>query len=513
MYKIAFTAASLLVLHTAMAQQGVPQKKVTVFKNGTALIVNEGTVPVNGKLATLPDPGSVLLGTYWIGAPKGNTVKRADVKTDTLKVQGAIGTIPQMLMANTGKKVTLSYTAGDRGDRSITGTILSVSPAANLVQLRKDDNKVTALQTSAIYQVDMDNSPLSFTKDSIARMVVVELENSVKETVLKELYMQDGLNWTPSYLLKIADDKTAYLEMKATLTNPGKRMTDVETELVVGSPVLYFGAQRDPMSFDFVQMGVDVATAKFRMSQLSNNVVMAETSVAADGATAPDDFSREGEKQGDFYIYKLGKISLPKQATATFPIFTGTIACKEKYSCTIPDNVGTYQSGGDESIDGGGFAEVYHAYEIKNTLNKPFTTAPVMLMDQQGNFLAQNQLKYTPVGADNSIQISRAIDITLQNKEEETARVDNFKKVGKAVYGKVTVTGTVTINNFQQKDVSVNVKKCVNGAVDPLSDGGSVVKRKTQQGDKNPYSEMNWQLALKAGEKKVVRYTYQVLVN
>jgi hypothetical protein len=496
-------------MQAATAQQGVPAKKITVFKNGTALIINEGPVPMNGKYVTLPDPGPVLLGTYWIGSVKGNSIKRVDFRTDTVKTRKDISSIPELLVANVGKKVTVSYTVGEKGDRSLTGQIISVDPGTSLVQIKKDDNRVTALQTAFIFQVEMENNASSFMKDSAVKLVSLEMENPGNEITLKEAYMQDNMNWSPSYLLRIQDDKTAYLEMKANLSNPGKAFSNVETELVVGAPILYFGLQKDPMNNHFA---AETNQNEYRskgnknFSQLSNTQVPTGSFMKMEGVEEADEFLQNGEKQGDLYIYKLGKISIQKEATANFPIFTATIPCTEKYDCVIPEHVAAYGSSDDK-----GFVDVFHAYEIKNSLTMPFTTAPIMVVDNQHNFIAQNLLKYTPVGADNTIQISKAIDVTLQNKEEETNRIDNFKKVGKVTLGRVTIAGTITLNNYQKKEVTINIKKCVTGTVEPLDNGGSITKRTAEQHDRNPYSELNWQIKLKAGEAKNIHYTYQVI--
>ena len=88
-----------------------------------------------------------------------------------------------------------------------------------------------------------------------------------------------------------------------------------------------------------------------------------------------------------------------------------------------------------------------------------------MVVNEKDQFVAQDELKYTPVGSTSNIRLSKAIDIIMKNSEEEKNREDNAKKIGKVVYSKVILKGSVNVDNYQNKDVTVSITKSLSGTV------------------------------------------------
>jgi hypothetical protein len=136
---------------------------------------------------------------------------------------------------------------------------------------------------------------------------------------------------------------------------------------------------------------------------------------------------------------------------------------------------------------------VYHSLELKNTTQVPFTTAPVMVVTEKEQFLAQDLLKYTPVGGTVDVKLSKAIDIVMRNAEEEGQRND-----------------AITISNLQAKEVTVNIKKLLSGTVLSQSDGGKSVKNGIGY-DNNPTSTISWEVKMASNGKKSLTYEYEVL--
>jgi len=132
-----------------------------------------------------------------------------------------------------------------------------------------------------------------------------------------------------------------------------------------------------------------------------------------------------------------------------------------------------------------------------------------MVVNQKEQFLAQDLLKYTPVGGSVDIKLSKAIDIVMRNAEEETLRTDQAKKVGKVNYGRVVIKGTINLNNFQNKEVTVVIKKNVNGSVLSQSDGAKTTKGISYI-EQNPNSTIAWEVKLGVNSKKVLTYEYEV---
>ncbi|MCS6934900.1 MAG: hypothetical protein NZM35_07100, partial [Chitinophagales bacterium] len=76
-------------------------------------------------------------------------------------------------------------------------------------------------------------------------------------------------------------------------------------------------------------------------------------------------------------------------------------------------------------------------------------------------------------------------------------------------YNKVTIKGNVQIENYQQKEVVIDVKKFVNGFVNSVSDGGKSTKLNTYNLN-NPRTEIKWEVKVSAGQKKSITYEYDV---
>jgi len=156
--------------------------------------------------------------------------------------------------------------------------------------------------------------------------------------------------------------------------------------------------------------------------------------------------------------------------------------------------------------------EVFHSFLITNGTTYPFTTAPVFVLNEQLQPLAQDQIKYTPVGSNCSVQLSKAGDVIIKYKEEEVKKEDAVKRIGKITYNKISIKGTVNIENMQDKKIELNVKKDILANVTVISDGGKSTKS-GKYTNLNPNTKVNWDLQLNAKEKKEVSYTYEVYVN
>lgn len=492
------------------AQTALPIKKITIFKNATAMVVKEGSAPVTNGTVKLPIPAQTLFGTYFIGSAKDNAVKSMVFKNDTLKKKAEAKSVWQYMAGNLNKQVTLSYTPTQGLDKSITGKITSYDQYSGIVRFTADGGRNMVMNVGNIYQADFKEEPSSFyMADSIKRMAVLKPEKATDNINLQQVHMTGGINWIPSYYLRLSSDKAARLEMKAVVENYAEDIRDAETELVVGAPQMINSGKMDPITYDYITAGGFDNDGSIRpKSYMQANAMRTMSMEAADaGGYFEGDFTTEGEKSGDTYIYKLGKITLQEESKGTFPIFAANVDYKDKYEGTIPDGTNYFNNRfvpqEEKPYD------VFHSLEIKNTSTVPLTTASVMVVNEKDQFVAQDELKYTPVGASTNIRLSRAIDIIMKNQEEEKAREDNAKKIGKVSYSKVVVKGTVNVDNYQGKEVTVTVTKNLNGTVISQSNDGKVVK-KNSYNYVNPASEIKWEVKLGANDKKTLTYEYEV---
>lgn len=493
------------------AQNSIPVKKVTVFKNATAMLVKEGSTEVKDGSVSLPIPQQTLYGTFFIGASKDNAIKSMVFKNDTLKRKAHSNAVWQYLAGNLNKTVTLHYVPTQGIDKSVTGSVVDYDLYNGIMKFKDESGKTLIMHVGQIYDAVFKEDPSSYyMADSIKRMMVLKLEKAADNLSLQEIYMTGGINWIPSYYLRLKDDKTARLEMKATVENYAEDLKDAETELVVGSPQMSNSGKFDPMTYDYITSdGYNYANNEGQTKMYMQSNAMGKVAEAAydGGRYFENQFSTEGEKTGDMYIYKLGKISLPYQSKGTFPIFAGNVEYKDKYEGSVPDITNYYNTRyvpqEERTFD------IFHSLEVKNTSSVPLTTASVVVVNDKDQFIAQDELKYTPVAACTNVRLSKAIDIIMKNSEEEKTRDDIAKKIGKTNYSKVILKGTVNVDNFQNKEVTVTVTKSLSGTILSNNADGKVTKVNSYN-YVNPSSSIKWEVKLGANEKKVLNYEYEV---
>lgn len=128
MKKLLLAFASVLCFANIYAQsQPLTTKSISVFKNGQAFYLKNGTLkPTNGKYL-LPDPApQALYGTLWFNALDGSLARVASYP-DTLRKQKTEAAVAvwDLLRNNIGKTAT-----GFVDDKNaVTGKIISVSPS------------------------------------------------------------------------------------------------------------------------------------------------------------------------------------------------------------------------------------------------------------------------------------------------------------------------------------------------------------------------------------------------
>jgi hypothetical protein len=94
--------------------------------------------------------------------------------------------------------------------------------------------------------------------------------------------------------------------------------------------------------------------------------------------------------------------------------------------------------------------------------------------------------------------------------EREIARQQNVQRRRGHEYDLVTVEGTLKVKNYKPKGVRLNIRKTLRGAVESQSDDDETVKLGEAVATDSPLSRHTWEIALKAGEERIVTYRYGV---
>lgn len=256
MKKTTLLAIAILLSMGAFAQ--LQPTKLSVFSNGTFFEQKEGKLKFDHNTAHVDLPGSILQGTFWLAGNSDIKIKQIDVGVDTVKKVKNAQYLDDFLAGNEGKVVTLRFiqnliASPNPTLRTLSGTLISFNKQSGLIKLKTTDGKVILINADNLNDIDLDaNANETFKDDTLIRRANIYLDKPVAEAPFNQVSMQTGLQWQPSYFIKLENDKDARLIMKATVENGTEISYDkIDLDLVVGSPQLFFGTATDPVSHFF----------------------------------------------------------------------------------------------------------------------------------------------------------------------------------------------------------------------------------------------------------------------
>jgi hypothetical protein len=472
--------------------------RISIFKNGSYFVKKSGNFNLLDGKFLMDAPTSVLMGAYWLATSKDNPLKSIVVKNKVIKVKNT----GQVQMADFSSYLNNNVALTSNVNKvTLSGTLLAFNPAINFAKLKTADGKIifTDLQSYDQFIVNEDK-PLV---DSTIYLAEVQVSNAAATTTTATtLSLEKGMQWIPSYLLTIKNEKEAALQLKATIVNGSAEFLNTDVDIVVGNPEMFYKATLDPICINYLYNDVfergDNAMS-YGMSQLSN------------GGTGEVDYRRDdneeqemggGTKLEDLFIYKLGKLSIEKNAKIIVPIASVDITYEDIYTTSIP-----HFNPENSSLP----INVAHNYRLKNNTAAPFTTAPILVIDKTELPLAQAQLKYTPVKSVQDVFLANAIDVTVSNDEQELSTEKSTKKYNGSFVDKITSKGNVMLQNFQSKKIKVVVTKSVQGVVVKTSNEGKFKIFKSSEQLNSTTSTVTWEVELLANEKKEIAYEYYIL--
>jgi hypothetical protein len=469
----------------------------------------------------MESPKNPLLSTFWLTTTKDFKINRIDFKDDTIKIQRSIKNGLEALPTCKGKKIKILYAVANSQTtpvREVSGILQEYFNETSTLKINTTDGYTLFLTTNQILELYIEGKTEDkFKADSLTRVGLVSFNKS-GEVPLKLTYMSTGMQWIPSYNIKLIDDKTLQIEMKALVENFSESLKNVDLTLTVGAPQFKYGTQVDYFALNYYTGTSSTYNYKNYNTYLYSNSIQTMSAKAPmmEEADANYDwnnyesYSTAGEKSNDLYKYRIGKVNLPMNTKSSFSIFSASIPYTNIYEVNVGDvvsfaNTRQIINNPEQRFD------VYHSLKLHNTTGNPFTTAPVFVQDEKLEPLAQDEIKYTPIGGNCKVQLSRSPDVYVSNTEEQVKKDDNAKTYNKVVYSKVTIKGTIPIENLQDKSITLNVSKYITGTIISVSDDGKINVPGKYNG-LNPASNAEWTINLKANEKKTITYTYEVYV-
>jgi hypothetical protein len=517
---------------------------VATFKNGLAFVVKQGDVRLEDGVGNIEPIPSATLGTLWI-APNDAGESLDEVVARRYRVAGQqnLTALAEVLLANPGKVVTIV----DNSQKEYTGEIVGLrqkeKPGAELTAGGgPDSSNALAMQTKPYVAPEFlllksDGKLLAFYFHNIARVVLpadpilqqlqeeehralrFKVKGATGHTRMTMGYLEHGLGWTPSYLISLQDDKKAQITMQAVVVNDAEDLRDTELFFVVGVPNFAYADIPSPMALQQNLMEfMQEASRKDEASARYSNALSGQMSVnlkSYDALGAPSFLATTEELQGtqeeDLFLYSRKNATLARGERATYNVFSETVSYEHIYEWSLEDQprVDGFGNAQNNSSDRATKDNIWHSLRLKNSTKFPWTSAPSMVISGTKP-LSQDTVPYTPKGANSNLKVTIATDIRASHEENEAERQKSVEKRHNYLYDQVTVEGKLRIKNYKSKDVRLSISDRVRGAVESQTDNGKSEKLAEAIAVDNPLSRLTWEVTLKAGEERVIKYRYKV---
>jgi len=498
---IAFLVA-ISALHaekTESSLKQMPVKELTVFKDGHAFVIHEGTVSVEDSKATLNYVPKPILGTFWpFSADKNAELTSVIAGKQKSPTQEKATNLTELIKANIGKEVIIDE---HQQSKTYEGKILKLleKVSYNVVEPNVYSSwntptlkpipvttvlLATALGTKTVEIKNIHNITFKgsasdqFSKDLETAQLQLNLKmkgSNKSEAKVGLMYLEKGFRWIPNYKIDIINDKEVIVKLSATLINDMVDVDNVDLNLVVGVPSFFCQGKYDPIA---LQKDV-VNTNRHRRNIFHNQVAIANfTPSIPEFHPEPEATPTNINKNQDLFLYRLKNISLKKGQRMTLPVSENRLSYTDIYSLNIPFTtpIECYRNLDREERQAAMLLNrpaVKHKIRIKNSSEQPFTTAPALVL-KNGLPLAQGCMTYASIGGTSDITLTSAIDINVTKKDNEVKRTPNAVRWHHDDYGKIELEGTVSLKNFKDKTVTVEITRHFLGRIDKVDGEGKI---------------------------------------
>jgi hypothetical protein len=487
----------------------IPIREVTIFKDGHAFVVHEGTKPVNAAgdvvLDELPQP---VLGTFWPYAGGKARLAAAAVGRRRVLVERTALDVRSLLEANPGAEVYFVDQAG-RHSGTIVGVPIRSSdelartgaPGAG-ESLPEKGGVIMVRTVEGVRAVPLDGiREVTFRGDYRKTLAGEEFRNLLtldldwggvapEATATVGMgYLQKGLRWIPSYHVTIDGAGKAVVKLEATIINDLADLSGVTANLVIGVPAFAFQGMLDPISMQAVLANV-AARQELDRSAFSNALMSQRVSVRdAMAAEAPSETEPEvagGARNEDLFVFTVRNLTLRRGERMVVPVAEAALGYQDVYTLTYefsPPPEVRPQVDAERSEQLARRLEsppVTHVLRIKNTGAHPLTTAPAMIV-RDGRLLCQSTMTYTSAGGEVDLPVTAAVDVKARRTDKETRRTPDAVKWQGSLYYRVDLEGSIELTSYKDKPVVVEVTKEVLGVLDSAAPEGATSQLSLQE--------------------------------
>ena len=532
-----FCAVAVQAEDAAISAPKMPIREITVFKDGHALVLHEGEMPVNDAGHVVVDGLPVpVMGSFWpYAAEPGSTLTGVVAGHQNVRVERDAASIADLLTANKGAQVTLALKSRD----SCTGTLLSLNGSLALIKTLEG---LRPIPLDAIDSLTLrDKSETRLSEDVSRAALTLRLDWAAKPPKAARvgmMYLQKGIRWIPSYRIEIDGKGQAKVQLKATLINELADLDNVDAHLVVGVPSFAFKDTPDPISLQRAIMELSrYFQADSQTAYAMGNAIMSQnyraSETRAPAAPAPEAPIGDGSAE-DVFVFPVKKLSLKKGECLVLPVAEFKIEYKDVYAVEIPMTPPREAQAGFSGRPTSELERLYqapkamHKIRLMNKTATPITTAPALIL-QSGRILAQGMTTYTSPGGSSDVEVTAALDLSVRKTESEKERVPNALTWQGNRYQQISLDGKLCLTNYRAVPVEIEVSRVVLGEVATPSHAGTVEKVNLMEDPKgaertpyygwyasywwwnqlNPVSRISWKVTVEPGKSTDLLYSWK----
>lgn len=527
---LAVSASLFVISSVARAQKpndgrvfgSLPVKEITVFKDGYAFVLHEGTLPTNADgdvvLNALPTP---VLGTFWpyssdaaatlqsVVASRQRTVSNRTAlgirdlieanigaqvvikESDNTKYAATILAVPQQTLAEaeSSTRFVAALPNDSYSYRVVTPQVAGTLPIpqkGSIVLLQNSDG-VRALPLERIQDITFKNGPRTqLANDDQRNLLTMKLNwaGALQSTAnVGMMYLQQGVRWIPNYRITLNGKGLARVQLQATLLNELTDLNDVTANLVIGAPSFMFKETPDPIGLQdtLAQLSPYFQANNARGGFAFSNAIMSQNAAYSVANTDNNAVSlpsqiESGAKNEDLYLFTVRHLSLKKGARMTLPVVEYSIPYRDVYTLNIgfapPVELNNYYDGEQQKRMNvlANAPKVMHKIRLTNTTNQPLTTAPALILNGT-QVLAQGMTTYASSGGEADVDLTTAVDIRVSRSDLEIKRTPNAETWQNNQYGRADLLGKISLCNYRKDALEVEVTRHVPGIVDEAVNG------------------------------------------
>ncbi|MCU0347276.1 MAG: hypothetical protein MUC59_10040 [Saprospiraceae bacterium] len=453
---------------------------------------------------------------------------------DTLREQKTEAAVAvwDLLRNNIGK--TANGFVDDKN--TVTGKIVSVGPAykdakgeplfgpESLVTLQSKEGIWTTIPAGQIRYISFLEKPsldVSLPKVTPRNLIELSFSNKKAEQPFDMMYLANGLNWAPEYLLELTGDNAGTLSLQAEIANDAEDIVNTNLNLVVGVPN-FAHANRLSYLVDYLSLVapslVSIRGSRNDLNTFSNSLRAQATNYYIDGIRVGGDLSEQEEIEGshneDLFFYTLKNFSLPKGGRSMQPIFKENVEVKHIYECQLPGNDGNRQQWEQEFLFTPQSNKVFHTLRLANKTNQPWTTASVLILNAQGERrpISQDLLTYTPAGGNTYVKLTEAVEVKVEQAEREISREQAAWTWHGTRYDLVQVEGKIKVKNFKDKQLDLRIQRNIVGSLKKSSVDWKKEEVIHPDVPRNRQARAIWETPVKADGELEIVYTFEVYV-